>query len=297
LENQQNQLHLLYLKKGRLDKFRSKSERDAYFNSELKTIRDTLKEQNLELRGLRDQLKSYETKRDQLVTKISKIEDNLETDKDKSEKLIEEIDSLKTKRDNLSNERKGLWHTDAKLDSELRSHKEKLFKFERSLFSLMDNHTRDGLNFLAQLNSESPVAGLYGPLYQLFKVDEPFRTAVEVAAGASLFHVVVDTDETATKLMDQMKRKKVGRVTFIPINRLKALQFDYSSVKEAFPLIKQIKFENKFTKVFDHVFGSTILCPNLVVATEYSKTTQFNAITADGKFNITHICIYNLNII
>ncbi|CAB4408989.1 unnamed protein product [Rhizophagus irregularis] len=52
-------------------------------------------------------------------------------------------------------------------------------------------------------------------------------TAVEVTAGQSLFHVVVDTDDTATKVLDVLNREQSGRVTFMPLNRLRTKTLEY----------------------------------------------------------------------
>ena len=60
---------------------------------------------------------------------------------------------------------------------------------------------------------------MYGPLFELFECDEVYRTAVEVIGGASLFHVVVEDDETVSRLLEVMNREKSGRVTFMPLNR------------------------------------------------------------------------------
>ena len=42
----------------------------------------------------------------------------------------------------------------------------------------------------------------------------------QVAGGNSVFNVIVDTDDTAAKLMHLLERKKLGRVTFMPLNKL-----------------------------------------------------------------------------
>lgn len=49
------------------------------------------------------------------------------------------------------------------------------------------------------------------------------KTAVEVAANNALFHVIVDTDATAAKLilMKRLERERLGRVTFLPLNQLR----------------------------------------------------------------------------
>lgn len=43
----------------------------------------------------------------------------------------------------------------------------------------------------------------------------------QVAGGNSIFNVIVDTDDTAAKLMHLLERRKLGRVTFMPLNRLR----------------------------------------------------------------------------
>ncbi len=97
---------------------------------------------------------------------------------------------------------------------------------------MMDKATVQGLlaveKIAAQLGLEDNVKG---PVYQLFSVDDKYKTAVEVTAGASLFHVVVDNDETASRLLEVMNREKSGRVTFMPLNRLHPKETDFQRRK------------------------------------------------------------------
>lgn len=51
-----------------------------------------------------------------------------------------------------------------------------------------------------------------------------------------LFHIVVDTDETAGKILDIMIKEKLGRVTMIPLNRTKVTTPNYPNSKEAIPM-------------------------------------------------------------
>jgi SMC proteins Flexible Hinge Domain len=46
------------------------------------------------------------------------------------------------------------------------------------------------------------IAGVYGPLCELFTCSQDYYTAVEAAAGGSIFNVVVDTDATAARVLD-----------------------------------------------------------------------------------------------
>jgi structural maintenance of chromosome 3 (chondroitin sulfate proteoglycan 6) len=53
---------------------------------------------------------------------------------------------------------------------------------------------------------------------------------------SSLFDIVVDTDDTAAKILEVLNRERSGRVTFMPLNRLKPKNSEYPSGKDAIPM-------------------------------------------------------------
>jgi structural maintenance of chromosome 3 (chondroitin sulfate proteoglycan 6) len=91
---------------------------------------------------------------------------------------------------------------------------------------------------------------------------------------------VVEDDTIASKLLTALNKDKGGRVTFIPLNRLERKNTTYPA--DVTPLISKLKFEEKFTAVFQQVFGKTIVCDDLVTANTFSKQHSLNAITIDG---------------
>ena len=56
------------------------------------------------------------------------------------------------------------------------------------------------------------------------------------ARARSLFQIVVDTDATATQILDRMVQDKSGRVTFMPLNRLRVHDHEYPKTTEAIPM-------------------------------------------------------------
>jgi len=103
-----------------------------------------------------------------------------------------------------------------------------------------------------------------------------------VTAGASLFHVVVDTDQTASKLVEVMMREKTGRVTFIPLNRIKPKPVTFPEAGDAIPLIQKLKYHERHEKAFQQVFGKTCVCQDLTVAAAYVRSHDLNTITRNG---------------
>lgn len=93
---------------------------------------------------------------------------------------------------------------------------------------------------------------------------------------------MVDSDETASKLLDVMLKEKTGRVTFMPLNRLKPKPPPTLNAKDAESLIDQIRFDALHQKAFQQVFGRTCVCKDLTLAAAYVKSHGINAITLDG---------------
>lgn len=100
---------------------------------------------------------------------------------------------------------------------------------------------------------------------------------------ASLFHVVVGTDETASKVLDIMIKEKSGRVTFMPLNRLKPKPPSMPvNASDAEPLLNKLDYDSKYEKAFQQVFGKMCVCRDLTIAASYVKSHGINTITLDG---------------
>lgn len=146
----------------------------------------------------------------------------------------------------------------------------------------MDNNTSRGIAAVRRIKRQHNLEGVYGTLAELLEVNERYRTAVEVTAGTSLFHYVVDTDETATKVLEILQKEKAGRVTFMPLNRLKPRPINLPKASDTIPMIEKLQYDPEFENAFQQVFGKTIICPNLQVASQYARSHGVNAITPEG---------------
>lgn len=175
-----------------------------------------------------------------------------------------------------------LWREDGKLALSATNAKNEYDNATRQLQQMMDKDTNTGLRAMRAIAKRLNLDGVYGALYELFEVSDKYKTAVETVAGASLFHVVVDTDETAQTLIDVMTKEKAGRVTFMPLNRLKSQNVQYPKANDAVPMISKLQFNRAYSMAFEQVFGRTIICEDLAVAAQYTRSHSLNAVTDEG---------------
>lgn len=87
--------------------------------------------------------------------------------------------------------------------------------------------------------------------------------------------------------MRELDRKKAGRVTFLPLNRLisKKNKDSHSSAPrndDAMPLLDKITFDSKVAPAMDVVFGKKLLCRDLATCAQYAESTAMDCLTLDG---------------
>lgn len=79
-----------------------------------------------------------------------------------------------------------------------------------------------------------------------------------------------------------MLREKKGRVTFMPLNRLKPKPSSLPTSNDAEPLLSKLSYSPTHEKALMQVFGKTCVCRDLSIAAEYVRSHGINAITLDG---------------
>lgn len=79
-----------------------------------------------------------------------------------------------------------------------------------------------------------------------------------------------------------MIKEKTGRVTFMPLNRLKPRNPPIPNAQDAIPLIDKLQYDPLHQKAFQQVFGKTCVCRDLTIAAAYVKSHDINTITLDG---------------
>ncbi|OJJ47288.1 hypothetical protein ASPZODRAFT_15969 [Penicilliopsis zonata CBS 506.65] len=272
----------LYAKQGRNSRFRNKSERDKWLQKEIRENHSSISNVQAVMAQTQEDIKGLENDIALLEPETELLRKRIEGRGDTMHDIDQQLQAAKDERDRLMDQRKELWREEAKLDSILSNASQEVDRAERSLSHMMDHNTSRGIAAVRRIKRQYDLGGVYGTLAELFEVNDRYRTAVEVTAGQSLFHYVVDTDETATKVLEILQNEKAGRVTFMPLNRLRSKPINMPRASDTIPMIEKLQYDSTYERAFQHVFGKTIICPNLQVASQYARSHGVNAITPEG---------------
>lgn len=273
----------LYAKQGRNARFKSKKERDDWLRKEVNEIYPQLSKIKAVRMQTTENITELEAQITTMEESITNLRSQLDSRGSSTSNMKDQMANLKVEDTKLQDERSELRREQAKLDLTLGNSKKELSAAEQTLWKRMDQNTSRGLDAIRRYKKTHHVEGAYGTVAELLQIDkDTYRTAIEVTAGNSLFHYVVDNDETASQLMEMLQKERSGRITFMPLNRLKSRPTNVPKAADAVPLLEKIKYEPQYEKAFRQVFGKTIVCPNITIAAQYARSHGVSAITMEG---------------
>ena len=211
----------------------------------LATERSELQAENKELEG---KLKEAQDARDVIVRQVAEAERKMMVGKKNLDATRSEIHRLTVQLAKLEGEQRAAGASDRAIDA--------VSKFE----------------------------GVYGTIAQLGKVLKAQHTvALNIAAGGRLRNLIADTDQTGAECIRYLKEERLGRLTFLPLNKLKDSQplpplagngvIDYA--------INLIDFKPEYRNAFSLVFGQTVVVENLDAARRLMG--RYRMVTLEGE--------------
>ncbi|XP_065334483.1 structural maintenance of chromosomes protein 3 [Cloeon dipterum] len=282
----------LYAKQGRGSQFTSKEQRDQWIQTELRSLKKALSDKKEQIERLTEELKKDAEKKVTAEKRIEELNVEMENHRQNIDCHNKGFYDDKKRKDSLQAQRNELWRKESSLQQQIASLREDLAKADQSLRSMAGKPILNGRDSVRKVldhfkekggHLAEVAASYYGPVIENFDCEKQVYTAVEVTAGNRLFHHIVDSDKVGTQILKEMNKQKLpGEVTFMPLNRLNVKDIAYPESADALPMVKKLNYEDKYDKAIRYIFGKTLICRNLEVATKLARTTQLDCVTLEG---------------
>ena len=234
----------------------------------------------------------------ELLRKKDRLEFNIAAVDDSMKKVDEVQKTHRTELEQLDGKRKSFKRTVLELNrllSEDSSISAKLGDVRRQWDSASEELTKlkmrhlaarertHGTNAVRAIVDQDEIKGIHGTVSQLGAVQAKYSTALDAAAGSRTNSVVVDSDSVAARCIKYLKAKKLGRATFLPLNKLKKSQPAEAKTGNGIygPAVKLVSFDPKYRDVFNYVFGATLVVENVETARKLGIGTR-RMVTLDG---------------
>tara|TARA_Y100000310_G_C20702519_1_gene831243 strand:+ start:72 stop:3518 length:3447 start_codon:yes stop_codon:yes gene_type:complete len=264
--------------------------------SDVAKVEEQLIKLDKESESLQAEIQTVVERKQELLRDKDKIEFQIAS-VDESVKKIEEIKQThKSELEQLENKRKEFKKTvlelnkllseDSSISANIGDIKRRLYKANEDFTKLKLQHLASrerafGSNAVKAILEQDEIKGIHGSVSQLGTVPDKYSAALEASAGARINSLVVDTDLVASKCIKYLKSKKLGRATFLPLNKLKQ-----SSVKSKIEgshgmAVDLVSFDTKYKNVFSYVFGNTLVVDDIDSARKLG-IGKYRMVTLDG---------------
>lgn len=131
--------------------------------------------------------------------------------------------------------------------------------------------------------------GIHGALSQLISVRDKYSVAIETALGAALQNIVVETQNDAKRAIEYLKSSHGGRATFLPIDAVKARNFDEKGLDGQYGFVSVasdlVSVDGKYQAIIENLLGRTAVCEDMdsAVAMARKYNNRFKIVTLDGQ--------------
>jgi chromosome segregation protein len=255
----------------------AKNEKNELIRTEDRLL-DTLRRKSSELREIENQIKEAE------AAVAASDSDTLSVQYE-IEKLSGNLESLIRDRDDIESSHFRIKEDVRKLESKLHTLQQEYAITEaRVRASEHGGSYSKAVEMVIGAARQEDLFGIHGTIAQLGKVDRRYSTALEIAAGNRMQAIVVDTDADAAEAIEYLKRRKGGRATFLPLNkmresrRLDNLSYSNGVIGYAIDLIE---FDPNFEPAFWYVFQDTLVMENLSSARQLMGKARM--VTLEGE--------------
>ncbi len=265
-----------------------------------------------ELISCKEQINTYETKIAGMEEKLNELSSNrfsaMEIEKeivdhlDEADKFFKEMIEQEGNVTSDMNEREMKLSELKKKDSEILAKYEKdnqrslaimsRIKALQDLENRKEGYQESVKRLLDHANSvPSDKSKIVGVLGDLISTDKEYETAIEIALGNSIHNIVTNTESDAASLIEVLKQKRLGRVTFLPIENIRPRDLDRNQIETAMGMIGYIGVASELTEhdgnisdIISNLLGRIIICDEMDNARKIASRLKYQVriITLQG---------------
>uniref|UniRef100_A0AC35F533 Structural maintenance of chromosomes protein n=1 Tax=Panagrolaimus sp. PS1159 TaxID=55785 RepID=A0AC35F533_9BILA len=294
LNNIKRKRNELYSKTGGDKGYKTAEERDRELNKKIMLL-------NQRIEDLKDNIerftKAYENEREmkaQTDNRIQEIETKIEENITRMDELSSQDDDFRKRIDDATRifHEKQLQHKE--VTDQLAEQEDQFSHVETSFYRMLPKSVAEGIRNmntiiedLRERNTNGKyndyINGYHGIVIKLMSAEHTYFKALEVTAGSTLTHHVVDNERHAMFFLEEInKRRMTGQCTFFALNRVYAPEQRPLRDRDGRHLLGVVKYDGKFSSVFRSMFGGTILVKDIQTGRKIARNEQFNCITFDG---------------
>ena len=130
---------------------------------------------------------------------------------------------------------------------------------------------------------------VHAPISQLIRTEDAYTVAVEIALGAAMQNIVVDTEADGKAAIQYLKRTGMGRATFLPISVTKGRELKETGLDKCAGFVgiasDLVSYDETYRGVVEYLLCRTVIVENIDLAIAMAKKygNRIKIVTLDGQ--------------
>ncbi|WNY23285.1 Chromosome partition protein Smc [Methanimicrococcus hongohii] len=241
-------------------------------------VTDALRRKASEIKDIEDEITEAKdnAKNAESDTKIAEYEIS---------KLQDESDKLKRDLDDLESAEKRMEDDKKKMEEEVAVKEREYGVIEARVRATEVGSTYShAVEEILKASKREDLYGIIGAVANLGRADQTYSKALEIAAGGKMQAILVETDADAEHAINYLKRKNLGRATFLPLNKMERRR-NLPDLQDSVPgfvgyAVDLIDYEPEYEPAFWYVFRDTVIVDTLENARR--SIGRYRMVTLDG---------------
>lgn len=249
----------------------------------LDTMIEQIAIQKAEINGKFLRAKSEEADREEKLQELETIFAKIK------EELYELQKKEKEKEAILEKRKEELTQKDRQLREVQTGYHQKQSKLD-AFVNLTQRYEGYGTSIKRIMEQKEKENGIIGVVADIIKADKKYETAIETALGASIQNIVTKDEDTAKKMIEYLKKNKLGRATFLPLSSVTASQtFTRKEVLKEAGVIglaqELVQVEESYLNIAKALLGRIVVVDNINYAVKIAKKYDYSLriVTLEGE--------------
>ena len=231
----------------------------------------------------------YDEKNQEYNAKISELEEEIGKKDSQILQKEEEISKLNEKLQINSNQRQKLVDENSKLIQEI-NHNSLNLKDITAKTEMLENFENDMQGFsknVKLLLKNKELEGIDNVVANIITVKKGYEKAIEQLLYGRLENVIIQKSINAKKAIDYLKKERLGRTTFLPLDVIKPSFLNYND--KGVKAIDVVSYDERYENIVSNLLGRYVIVEDMDTALEisakYKHSFKISTISGDI-FNI-----------
>ena len=255
--------------------------------ADLAALEESVRQAQSRMEDIQADLDAGRRRQDQAQQAMDACQKALQSGRDRVRTLTNAMDGYQLRQSGRLQRRDGLREQLRRETSQLdsvsakarvyRAMEQDFESYNKSVRSIMQESRRGGLEHI------------HGPVSHLIHTEDRFTTAIEIALGAAMQQIVVDTESDAKAAIGFLKRTGGGRATFLPLSAISPRSLQESGVDSCRGFVgvasRLVRCEDRYRGIVENLLGRTVIVEELdsAIAMARQYRSRFKIVTLDGQ--------------